>query len=206
MNISDLLSEAADGKLKLHIGCGRTKLKNWINIDNRVSVEPDVNFDLESCATSRLPFDDSSVDSIFCAHTLEHIVNILPLMQELYRVAKPGCRFLAVVPHGSNDAAYEDPTHVRHFFEGSFRYFGQSMYGGADYGYSADWHNTETMIVITDLAKSTCSSMQELESASKTIRNMLGDMLALMVAQKPARTKFSEFDNPDVSFTYTYQE
>lgn len=130
----------------LHLGCGRNLLQRWENLDK---VPPaDVIRDLETCGFEPLPFEDNSFDIIVSSHTLEHIHNILPLMEELYRIAKPNALMIHQVPHYHHDVAVEDPTHVRFFSIGSFQYFSQAAYQVTDYNYKANWENTEVLIRI----------------------------------------------------------
>ena len=52
--------------LKLNVGCGKVKLPGWVNID----IEPGA--DLVMDVRKGLPFDNNSVDFIYCEHVLEH--------------------------------------------------------------------------------------------------------------------------------------
>ena len=52
--------------LRLNIGCGKVKLAGWVNID----IEPGA--DLVIDIKKGLPFNDNSVDFIYCEHVLEH--------------------------------------------------------------------------------------------------------------------------------------
>lgn len=182
---------------KLNLGCGKNPLKGWINLDLKLpsgfsASDPEytfTGFNLELCAKEiRLPFEDDTFDQIYSAHTLEHIRGILPLMQELHRVAKPDCQFTAVVPYGSFNAAFEDPTHVRQFFESSWLYFSQTAYGAADYGYRGDWKTTGLAFsIIKDSLPEMNVTDQEILGAIRTLRNICDEMVAYMIAVKPAR-------------------
>lgn len=72
----------------LNIGCGLTKLDNFINIDADPSVEPDLVLDV----TKGLPYSDSSVNKIYFSHTIEHIVERYHgiVLEEFWRVLVPG--------------------------------------------------------------------------------------------------------------------
>lgn len=60
----------------------------------------------------KLPFEDNSFDVVTCSHTLEHIVNVKPAIEELKRVAK---RRLVIVVPKQRYYYYTLDMHV-HFF------------------------------------------------------------------------------------------
>ena len=72
--------------LKLNVGCGKVKFPDWVNID----IEPDA--DLVIDVTKGLPFDDNSVDFIYCEHVLEHLTSDEgeKVLREFYRCLKVG--------------------------------------------------------------------------------------------------------------------
>ncbi|MBM3234369.1 hypothetical protein FJZ19_04735 [Candidatus Pacearchaeota archaeon] len=106
--------------LKLNLGCGENILTGCINIDKISLPSVDLILDLEK---TPLPFKENSVSEIRCSHILEHIVNFLPLMEELYRICKPHAIIYVSAPYFRYEGAYRDPTHVRFFTEHSFDYF-----------------------------------------------------------------------------------
>jgi predicted SAM-dependent methyltransferase len=58
---------------------------------------------------TRMAFEDSSFDVIYCSHVLEHIPNDRKAMAELYRVLKPGGWAMLQVPIDINrEKTYED--------------------------------------------------------------------------------------------------
>lgn len=64
-----------------------------------------------------------SVTNIFADNCLEHIHNLIPLMNDCYDVIAPKGKFLIIVPLASTTGDWKDPTHVRHFVPESFDYF-----------------------------------------------------------------------------------
>jgi len=104
----------------LDIGCGKNKQKNYIGIDIGPNSDADCILDIEK---ERLPFDDESVDGIYTSHTLEHISDIIYVMNEFWRVLKWGSLLQIHVPHMRCDLAWQDPTHVRYFNEQSWKFF-----------------------------------------------------------------------------------
>ena len=106
--------------LKLDIGCGLNKRDGYIGIDSSPDVGADYILDVSH---ESLPFDDSVVEEIYCAHVIEHINDIIPFMNECYRVLKPGGKMTILAPYYTAIQAYQDPTHVRYISENFFLYF-----------------------------------------------------------------------------------
>lgn len=73
---------------------------------------------------AKLPFPDSSIESIITHHCLEHIdAGFIRLMDECYRVLKPGGFMRIIVPCFPSYAAVQDPDHKRYFMEGVWETF-----------------------------------------------------------------------------------
>ena len=132
-------SPAASTACRLNIGCGRSPMAGWTNVDSATLPGVDIVCDLDAVRSRPIPLPDNSVDEFLLSHVIEHIRDSLGLMQELWRLARPGAIAGIRTPHGSSDAAWEDPTHVRPYFAGSFGFFSQPHYWRADYGYRGDW-------------------------------------------------------------------
>jgi SAM-dependent methyltransferase len=175
--------------MKLNIGCGHDLLDGYVNLDRSDAVGADVVFDLEACKKrKKLPFEDNTFDEIFASHILEHVKNILPLMEELYRVAKPDCHFLIRVPHGGTATAFDDPTHIRQFYPTSFWYFCQPAYARADYHYRADWKVEQIILTVHPrLSEKLERAGIDLSFAIDHLQNIVYEQLAIMTAVKPAR-------------------
>ena len=208
---TDSTTETTTKKRILNIGCGLHKIPGAVNVDSQASVNPDCLFDLESCGIMRpiyilapgdnplgpakeveigrepyqLPFSDDEFDVVLASHVLEHIKNILPLMQELHRVAKPGARMHIRVPYGSHSIAFEDPTHVRQFFPKSFEYFGQMAYNAADYGYRGDWEIEQINLAVDDQFQG--MSADEIAFMIERAFNIVKEMFVTLMAIKPIR-------------------
>jgi len=173
--------------MKLNVGCGRNVLPGWVNLDSYAGPGVDMVVDLEECGRAPIdlghsPIDlpDNSVDEFLLSHVIEHIRNVLPMMQELYRIAEPGATMNVRCPHGASDDADEDPTHVRRMFPGSFGYFGQPYYWRADYGYRGDWQVKRVLLIPYDSHTRSVTDV-----AFK--RNVIAEMVATLVAIKPMR-------------------
>ncbi|HRI71762.1 MAG TPA: hypothetical protein PK156_46335 [Polyangium sp.] len=172
-----------DGDLRLNLGCGRSPLPGWINIDSAALPEVDVVVDLES---GSLPFESDSMTEIVGSHVLEHIRNSLGLMQELHRLAKPNAKAIFRVPYGSSDDADADPTHVRRYVWDSWGYFSQPYYWRADYGYRGDWEVEEILLIVSNEYKN--KPWNEIYRAVQTLRNVVLEMVTTLRAIKPIRS------------------
>lgn len=79
---------------KLHFGCGKRAIPGWTNVD--VVGSP---FDIDLAA--RLPWKDNVFDVIVAQQVIEHLSlehELTPLMNEIVRVARPGCEIWLSTP------------------------------------------------------------------------------------------------------------
>jgi SAM-dependent methyltransferase len=176
---------------KLNVGCGRDILPGWINLDYAALRGVDVVYDLERCTEIPMPFEDDSIDEFLLSHVIEHIRNSMPLMQELHRAAKPGALARIRLPHGASDDAWEDPTHVRSYFQQSFGYFSQPYYWRADYGYRGDWQPERLYLAVSKDVYAG-ASVETLSNDVTIKRNVVREMVADMRAIKPIREALKE--------------
>jgi SAM-dependent methyltransferase len=70
-----------------------------------------------------LPFRDGSVHFLRAFNHLEHLPDVVAVMEEIHRVLAPDGTVEITVPHFSNTQYYSDPTHIRPFGLYSFDYF-----------------------------------------------------------------------------------
>jgi SAM-dependent methyltransferase len=184
---------------KINVGCGRNIKPGWINLDSMALPGVNVIFDLESCATEKIPLPDNSAGEFLLSHVIEHIHNILPMMQELHRVAQPDAKMIIMVPYGSSDDAYEDPTHIRHCFIGSFGYFSQPFYWRADYGYRGDWQPKKITLTM-DKRFVTGNNVNQVMDLVMHQRNIVKEMIVELVSIKPIRSPLLELqENPEIN-------
>jgi SAM-dependent methyltransferase len=195
-----------DGEtMKLNLGCGHDYKEGWVNLDRNATVKADVYCELDNKFLVKfLPFEKDTFTHIYMSHILEHIVNPLPLMQDLHRVAAPGCELLIRTPYGSSDNAWEDPTHVRPYFLGSFGYFSQAAYGGADYGYRGDWETVSRTLILK--AETGIEQIQDnLEDVLSVImvqRNLVDEIQVTMRAVKPIRVAGTFKEKAPINFKF----
>lgn len=135
----------------LNVGCGtRPKASEptlaWINMDQAAHPGVDVVRDIRR----GFPFSDSTFDEVLMDNVLEHFASedVIFLLNEIHRIAKPGARVTIIVPHAQSQGAVQDPTHKSFFVPRSALYWNQhdTPYGGDRLGISANLRHTEIQV------------------------------------------------------------
>ena len=103
----------------IDIGCGTKKLDGAFGLDRRKERGVDVICDFEHA----VPLKTNAVDVVYMSHIMEHIKDLIPFMEEVYRVCRPGAEVRVIVPYYTSRGAFRDPTHVRFIAEDTFQYF-----------------------------------------------------------------------------------
>jgi len=101
----------------LNLGCCDRYIAGAINVD--ICPPADVVCDLNE----RWPWSDSSVDAIIAHDIIEHLVDPIHTMNEMWRVLKPGGTADIIVPTTDGRGAWQDPTHVSFWNRNSFFYY-----------------------------------------------------------------------------------
>jgi SAM-dependent methyltransferase len=98
------------GEIKLDLGCGTSKQPGFLGVDRRAFPGVDVVHDL---LVFPWPYKDSSVSEIHCSHVMEHFTGPqrVKIVNEMYRVLKPGASAKIITPHWASSRAYGDFTH-----------------------------------------------------------------------------------------------
>lgn len=95
-------------KVNINIGSGGWECKGWINLDipsdHYQEIHKGKKFVKYDIREDDIPFENESVDRIYCSHVIEHIeLNFVHnMLRESYRVLKPGGVFRIACP----DAEY----------------------------------------------------------------------------------------------------
>ena len=114
---------------RLHLGSGYNPKLNWTNVDNRSLPGVDSVVDLNSIPW---PWETSSISEIYAEDILEHLyplgkvegqMNIMAVMEEIWRVLKPNGVIHIKVPSTDGRGAWQDPTHVTYWNINTFSYF-----------------------------------------------------------------------------------
>ena len=104
----------------LDLGCGNTKRPGSVGVDFNSRTAADVIHDLNSFP---YPFESSSFDEIYLDNSLEHLDDVILVMEEVYRICKPGGSVKVIVPYFRSLWAFGDPTHKQFFTVRSFEIF-----------------------------------------------------------------------------------
>lgn len=107
--------------MKLNLGGGRKRKPGYKNVDLYVVEEGDFKWDLKFGLPDEIK--DNSVDAINAEHIFEHIPSLYKnddgkefqprkkLLNDCWRVLKPGAQIEIYVPHRLDNCAYTDDTH-----------------------------------------------------------------------------------------------
>jgi len=106
--------------MKLNLGCGIKKLDGFVGVDNIKTEVVDI---VHSLNVFPYPFESGSVAEILMDNVLEHLDDVIRVMEELYRICAKDAIIRIKVPYFKSNSAYTDPTHKHFFTETSFKYF-----------------------------------------------------------------------------------
>jgi len=139
----------------LDVGCG-SKPRNPFNCDTLYGIDiidQDVDsFNYQKCniVLEKIPFKDSTFDSLSAYDFLEHIPRFavienttqfpfINFMNEAYRVLKDGGVFYAVTPVYPRIEAFTDPTHINIITKKSHKYFVNPRNKAHMYGFNGNF-------------------------------------------------------------------
>jgi len=111
---------AAPAYTVLDVGCGPRKRPGAVGIDINPRSDADIIHDLDRFP---YPFPDDHFDEVICDNVLEHLADLVKVMEEVHRIAKPSALVTIVVPFYPHRHANTDPTHKHFFGVHSFDYF-----------------------------------------------------------------------------------
>ena len=115
----------------LDIGSGGTKQRET---SAGVDMYPAPGVEVLADLRGGLPFADGSVDRVYAVHVLEHVIDLVSLMDELHRVLADDGVLHVMSPDWRSIGAVADPTHVKYLDVQTFKWF------CAPHGGSAVWY------------------------------------------------------------------
>ncbi len=104
----------------INIGCGNDIKEDFINIDKFPLKGVDISCSFEA---NFLPFKDNLFSRVYAYNILEHIDNLINIMEEIWRVTKKDALINIRVPYWNSIESITDPTHKRFFNESTFTFF-----------------------------------------------------------------------------------
>jgi hypothetical protein len=104
----------------LDIGSGGTKQKAT---SAGVDMYPAPGLDVLADLRRPLPFADGSVDRVYAVHVLEHVIDLVPVMNELHRILADDGVLHLLSPDWRSIGAVADPTHVKYLDVQTFKWF-----------------------------------------------------------------------------------
>lgn len=122
-----------EGKTILHMGCGSTRIPDAVNVDYVETDATDIVCNLERTPWEWAP--DAYFDHIEAVDIIEHFVHVVPVMNEMYRVLKPGGTIHIHTTHWQTPNSFTDPSHHHYFTEHSFDYWDPATFMGSKYGW-----------------------------------------------------------------------
>jgi len=141
--------------LRVNLGAGLQAYEHpgYVSVDRIQSEGIDIVWDCErglpikaDAWAYKKVFDDNTVDEFLCKHFLEHIGNLLSLMDEMWDALKPGGILHIYVPNANHiRAAWSDPTHVRCFTPETFDYWTHATLAAYPYT-NKEWEIVERKV------------------------------------------------------------
>jgi SAM-dependent methyltransferase len=141
------------GTQSLDLGCGSIP-RNPFNATSSygVDINPSEDGRVVYCdlGISQIPFKEDSFDFITAFDVVEHIQRVatidgetrypfVELMNDIYRILKPGGLFLSRTPAYPEKEAFQDPTHVNIITEDTFPIYFCNGYLARIYGFKGQF-------------------------------------------------------------------
>lgn len=121
--------------MNLNIGCGEKKIDGCLNVDFRKTRITDIVHDIKNIPW---PFNDEEFENIYAIDIIEHMLYVVPIIDECWRVVKPGGHLYIRTTFFNTEQSYRDPTHFHYFTLESFDYTDPSTLYGHNYGWYTD--------------------------------------------------------------------
>jgi SAM-dependent methyltransferase len=104
----------------LNLGAGRKRRSDAFNVDLVAGTHPELVWDL-----NRLPWPLPSghFREVLAYDVIEHLEDLVAVMEEIHRVCAAGAVVRITLPHYSCANAFTDPTHRHYFSLFTFHYF-----------------------------------------------------------------------------------
>jgi SAM-dependent methyltransferase len=119
--------DAITSRTNLNLGAGQKRRDDCVNVDLVADTNPELVWDLNQVPW---PLPANYFREVHAYDVIEHLENLVGVMEEIHRVSAPGAVLRITLPHFSSANAYTDPTHRHYFSWFSFHYFtGENNWG-----------------------------------------------------------------------------
>ena len=110
------------GQYWLDVGCGSNKQPHCVGMDKRKLDGVDI---VHDCEVLPWPMADETFTRIIMSHLMEHLKPWLvnTIMDEMWRVLKPGGQLMLAMPYAGSFGFYQDPTHIKTWNEATPQYY-----------------------------------------------------------------------------------
>lgn len=136
----------APARISVDLGCGAVKPEGFIGADRYPLRGVDVILDLEA----PLPFATDCIDFLVASHSLEHVANLIGLLQEIYRVCRDHARLYIVAPYASQGLNIANPYHRQVFNEHTPRFWSDTRWSPVPPAEYAHPHASEWGLATSD--------------------------------------------------------
>jgi SAM-dependent methyltransferase len=138
----------------LDLGCGQRPKNPYqhprlFGVDLRAGLQAAgvERIEAANLSSQPIPFDDNAFDSVSAYDFLKHVPRVsldaqgqthfpfVKLMDEIWRVLKPGGLLYAITPAYPHEKAFRDPTHVNIITAKTYRYFARPQLEARMYGF-----------------------------------------------------------------------
>lgn len=187
--------------LKLNMGCGAKFKEQYLNLDIDQEYQPDVLFDLNQPLFSDGPrrfntarfgeiiLHPNSFELILALDVLEHVNNLVVVMTSCLELLRTGGILRIFVPYDLSLGAWQDPTHVRAFNEGSWQYYCEWFWrlGWTSYRF----HKEKLSMVLSPYGQELQQqgySMNKLARTPRAVEHMSVELKKVRLSQEDRRT------------------
>lgn len=111
----------------LYLGAGKDRKEGYVHVDAFPFPGIDV---ICNIGKERLPFEDSSIDSVFTQDFMEHLAPEykVPVINDIWRVLKPEGTMEHWIPNAGSKNDFGSPSHLSHWSLQQFEHFDLDSY------------------------------------------------------------------------------
>ena len=110
-----------------NLGCGESKTHDRskeFTVDIMPNFKPDLIWDLRK---TPWPIEENQFEEVYAENVIEHLPDTCAIMEELWRISKPGAKIRIIVPHYTGYLSWSCPEHYKTFSSGTFKYFNKQF-------------------------------------------------------------------------------